>query len=176
MKILHWCNHRKSFSFSCFHHSVMSGSFSPKQVENRATTCRVERNCCKVLVKYPNFEPHNSFFTVQSRVHYIISLWQTYFLPIILHSVETILYSDTDEEFSIHDISFHWYTLIGVICVWLPGVSISYLTGGKDLRNFNYQVVSPWIHRWMPKKCLHTKLLSTCMVQDGVGKNNRLIQ
>lgn len=92
-----------------------------------------------------------------------------------IYSVETILYSDADEEFAIHDISFHWYTLIGVICVWLPGVSISYLTGGKDLSNFNYQLVSPWMHRWMPKKCLHTKLKQINTTYDEVEKNNLLI-
>lgn len=84
----------------------------------------------------------------------------TYFRP------EAVLYSDADEEFAIHDISFHWYTLIGVMCVWLPGVSISYFTGGRDLSNFNFQLISPWLHRWIPKKYLHTKLKQIKIIND----------
>lgn len=80
---------------------------------------------------------------------------------------ETILFSDADEEFAIHDISFHWYTLIGVCCVWVPGVIISHLTGGRrDLSNFNFQLISPWMHRWIPKKYLHTKLKVINIMND----------
>ncbi|XP_031621524.1 sodium-coupled monocarboxylate transporter 2-like [Contarinia nasturtii] len=84
---------------------------------------------------------------------------------------EEILYGEADEEFGLHDISSHWYTLIGVICVWIPGVSISYLTGGRDLSNFNFQLVSPLIHRWIPKKCLHTKLKVISIVNDNDEKH-----
>lgn len=93
----------------------------------------------------------------------------------VLCSPEAVLFSDADEEFAIHDISFHWYTLIGVICVWLLGVSLSYWTGGRDLSNFNFQLVSPLVHRWIPKKFLHTKLRNVISVNDN-GKSEPLIQ
>lgn len=90
-------------------------------------------------------------------------------------SPEAILFSDADEEFAIHDISFHWYTLIGVVCVWVPGVLLSYFTGGRDLTNFNFQLISPWLHRWIPKKLLHTKLRAISIINDN-EKNEPLIQ
>lgn len=86
--------------------------------------------------------------------------------PFSYCSPEAILFSDADEEFAIHDISFHWYTLIGVCCVWIPGVIISYLTGGRDLTNFNFQLISPWMHRFIPKKYLHTKLKVISIIND----------
>lgn len=79
---------------------------------------------------------------------------------------ETILFTDADEEFDIHDISMHWYTLIGVICVWIPGVIISYMTGGRDLSTFNFQLISKWMRRWIPKKYLHTKLKVISIIND----------
>lgn len=77
-----------------------------------------------------------------------------------------MIFSGADEEFAIHDISFHWYTLIGVLCVWVPGVSISYLTGGRDFSKFNFQLVSPFVHRWIPKKYLHTKLKVISVINE----------
>ncbi|XP_055327149.1 sodium-coupled monocarboxylate transporter 2-like isoform X2 [Sitodiplosis mosellana] len=96
-------------------------------------------------------------------------------LTLVQASPEAILFSDADEEFAIHDISFHWYTLIGVICVWLPGVSISYFTGGRDLSNFNFQLVSSWIHPFVPKNLLHTKLRVISVINDD-EKNEPLIE
>lgn len=85
------------------------------------------------------------------------------------------LFNEADEEFAIHDISSHWYTLIGVICVWVPGVSISYLTGGRDLSNFNFQLISPLMRRWIPKKYLHTKLKVISIISDD-DKNDHFNQ
>lgn len=93
-----------------------------------------------------------------------------------IFSANMILFSDADEEFTIHNISFHWFTLIGVICAWIPGVLISHITGGRDLTNFNYRLFSPWIERWLPRQCLHTTLKQISIVNDEEEKNKLLIQ
>lgn len=60
--------------------------------------------------------------------------------------------------------------------MWVPGVSISYFTGGRNLSNFNFQLISPWMHRWIPKKLLHTKLRVISVINDDDEKNEPLIQ
>lgn len=57
-----------------------------------------------------------------------------------------------------HKISSNWFTLIGVIVMWIPAVVIAYFTGGRDLTNFNFRLVTPIARRMIPKKYLHTKL------------------
>lgn len=63
-----------------------------------------------------------------------------------------------NDEFALHKISAHWYTLIGLVAVWIPGVVISYLTGGKDINDVNFQLLAPCVRRFIPRRYRHTKL------------------
>lgn len=42
--------------------------------------------------------------------------------------------------------------------MWTTAVIIAYLTGGRDLRDFNFQLLAPIARKWLPKKYQHTKL------------------
>lgn len=42
--------------------------------------------------------------------------------------------------------------------MWIPGVIISYLTGGQDFNGFNVQLLSPLARHLVPKKIRHTEL------------------
>lgn len=65
---------------------------------------------------------------------------------------------EDDDEFAFHKISPHWYTLIGVLVMWTTAVIIAYITGGRDLTNFNVQLLTPIGQKLMPKKYRHTQL------------------
>lgn len=71
--------------------------------------------------------------------------------------IDEPLINSTD-GFALHKISVHWYILIGFIVVWIPGVIISYLTGGKDFNDVNFQLLAPCVRRFIPKRYRHTKL------------------
>lgn len=73
---------------------------------------------------------------------------------------------EDDNEFAFHKISPHWYTVIGVLVMWTTAVIIAYLTGGRDLTNFNFQLLAPVAQKWMPKKYRHTKLKVINVVKD----------
>lgn len=63
-----------------------------------------------------------------------------------------------NDGFAFHKISAQWYTLIGWFAVWIPGVVISYLTGGKDFNDINFQLLAPCARRFIPRRYRHTKL------------------
>lgn len=63
-----------------------------------------------------------------------------------------------NDGFALHKISAHWYTLIGWFAVWIPGVVISYLTGGKDVNDVNFQLLAPCVRRIIPRRYRHAKL------------------
>lgn len=62
------------------------------------------------------------------------------------------------DSFAFYKISFQWYSVIGVVATWIPAIIISHLTGGTDAKEFNVQLLSPVIRKWMPQKYQHTKL------------------
>lgn len=80
---------------------------------------------------------------------------------------ETLI--NRNDEFALHKISPHWYTLIGWLAVWIPGVVISYLTGGKDFNDVNFQLLAPCVRGFIPIKYRHTKLKVISITRE---KNN----
>ncbi|XP_055904619.1 sodium-coupled monocarboxylate transporter 2-like [Eupeodes corollae] len=53
-------------------------------------------------------------------------------------------------EFSIFDISFHWYKFTGAVLVWIIAIPLSYLIPEKNVPNLN--LLSPFIKNYMERK------------------------
>lgn len=60
---------------------------------------------------------------------------------------------DESEVFSLYRLSFHWINPIGVFTVIIVGTIVSLLTGGRDLKKIDPELISPVIHRFLPKEC-----------------------
>lgn len=63
-----------------------------------------------------------------------------------------------NDDFTFYKISFQWYSTIGVLCMWIPAIIISHLTGGQNFENFNVQLLSPVVRGLVPKKYRLTEL------------------
>lgn len=59
---------------------------------------------------------------------------------------ETI-YQDETDVFPLYRLSFHWINPIGIISVLIVGSIVSYLTGPRDLRKIDPELISPVIYR-----------------------------
>nr|XP_036222837.1 sodium-coupled monocarboxylate transporter 2-like [Bactrocera oleae] len=62
-------------------------------------------------------------------------------------------YVDESDVFPLYRLSFHWIPVIGVLSTLLVGTVTSFLCGPKDLKTLNANVISPVIHRFLPKEC-----------------------
>lgn len=56
--------------------------------------------------------------------------------------------------------------MIGVVVMWTTAVIIAYITGGRDLTNFNIQLLTPIAQKWIPRKYRHTQLKVINIVKD----------
>lgn len=80
-------------------------------------------------------------------------------------------------DFAFYKIAFQWYSVIGVIMMWIPTVIVSHLTGGTDLRTFNFKLLSPCIEALIPKKYRHTELKQISRVgQSEIKSDNMKIE
>lgn len=64
----------------------------------------------------------------------------------------------SDDGFALYKIAFQWYSLVGVIAMWVPAIIVSHLTGGTDFKTFNFKLLSPCVEALMPRKYRHTEL------------------
>ncbi|CAD7080203.1 unnamed protein product [Hermetia illucens] len=62
---------------------------------------------------------------------------------------------DHDESgvFPLYRLSFHWINPIGVFTVIIVGTIVSFLTGPTNLKKIDPDLISPVIHRFLPKEC-----------------------
>lgn len=65
----------------------------------------------------------------------------------------TFVKHDESDVFPLHRLSFLWINPIGVATVCIVGVIVSHLTGPRDLRDIDPDLISPVIHRFLPKEC-----------------------
>lgn len=49
--------------------------------------------------------------------------------------------------FPLYRLSFHWINPIGVLSVLIVGTIVSFLTGPRDLKTIDPELISPVIHR-----------------------------
>lgn len=66
--------------------------------------------------------------------------------------------NEGDDGFAFYKISFQWYSTIGVATTWIASVILSHLTGGQELSNFNMQLLSPFVQKWLSPKHHQTEL------------------
>lgn len=62
-------------------------------------------------------------------------------------------YPDESGVFPLHRLSFMWINPIGILSVLIVGSLVSYFTGPRDLRTIDPQLISPVIHRFLPREC-----------------------
>uniref|UniRef100_A0A1S4GX53 Sodium-coupled monocarboxylate transporter 1 n=1 Tax=Anopheles gambiae TaxID=7165 RepID=A0A1S4GX53_ANOGA len=60
------------------------------------------------------------------------------------------VYPDESGVFPLYRLSYHWITPIGVTTVLVVGTIVSFLTGPRDLRHIDPELISPVIHRLLP--------------------------
>lgn len=63
------------------------------------------------------------------------------------HGVIMPTYHDESNVFPLYRLSFHWINPIGIITVLIVGSIVSYITGPRDLKKIDVELISPVIHR-----------------------------
>lgn len=63
-----------------------------------------------------------------------------------------------DEEFSIFNISFPWFGLIGSLIVISVGMVVSHCTGGYDISKTGTKLISPVAHCLVPREIREMEL------------------
>lgn len=75
-------------------------------------------------------------------------------------------YQDESGVFPLYRLSFLWINPIGILSVLVVGSVVSYFTGPRDLRTIDPQLISPVIHRFLPRECF----------ENSETKSNALIE
>ncbi|XP_016994318.2 sodium-coupled monocarboxylate transporter 1-like isoform X2 [Drosophila takahashii] len=60
---------------------------------------------------------------------------------------------DEKEVFPLYRLSFHWINPIGVLTVVVVGSLVSLVTKPTDIKTLDSKLMSPVIHRFLPKEC-----------------------
>ncbi|XP_037806528.1 sodium-coupled monocarboxylate transporter 2 isoform X1 [Lucilia sericata] len=60
---------------------------------------------------------------------------------------------DESDVFPLYRLSFHWINPIGVLTTVIVGTIVSFLTGPTVVKKLDADVISPVIHRFLPKEC-----------------------
>lgn len=64
---------------------------------------------------------------------------------------------DQSEVFPLFRISFLWIGPIGMLTVLIVGTAVSFLTGPTKINKLDADLISPVIHRFLPKECFITQ-------------------
>ncbi|XP_055376440.1 sodium-coupled monocarboxylate transporter 1-like isoform X2 [Condylostylus longicornis] len=67
-----------------------------------------------------------------------------------------INYPDESNVFPLYRFSFDWISPIGIFTTVIVGTIVSFLTGPTDLKTIDPDLISPVIHRFLPKECFLT--------------------
>lgn len=62
-------------------------------------------------------------------------------------------YPDQSGVFPLYRLSYHWINPIGILTVVTVGSIVSYFTGGQTTDKIDPELISPVIHRFLPKEC-----------------------
>ncbi|XP_023174557.2 sodium-coupled monocarboxylate transporter 2 isoform X1 [Drosophila hydei] len=60
---------------------------------------------------------------------------------------------DEEDVFPLYRLSYHWINPIGVATVIVVGSIVSLLTKPTDVKTLDAQLISPVLHRFLPKEC-----------------------
>lgn len=58
----------------------------------------------------------------------------------------------SEEVFLLYRISYMWYTVLGVGSTLVVGLVVSFLTGARNPKEVDPMLLTPVIHRFLPKK------------------------
>lgn len=70
-----------------------------------------------------------------------------------MNATINVAYPDESDVFPLYRLSFLWINPIGILSVLVVGSLVSYFTGPRDLRTIDPQLISPVIHRFLPREC-----------------------
>lgn len=62
-------------------------------------------------------------------------------------TIANIMPHDESDVFPLYRLSFHWINPAGVLSVLIVGTIVSFLTGPRDLKKIDPELISPVIHR-----------------------------
>ncbi|KAI9585959.1 hypothetical protein GQX74_001806 [Glossina fuscipes] len=89
------------------------------------------------------------------------------------------VYIDESDVFPLHRLSFHWINPIGVLTTVLVGTIVSFISGPTVLKKLDAELISPVLHRYLPKECFPPSSITnemtrentaTHLLNDGRGK------
>lgn len=66
--------------------------------------------------------------------------------------------AELDDSFSIYQLAFPWYGVLGTIILFAVAIPVSYLTGSEDVRELGPRLISPVAHWMLPKEILKTDI------------------
>ncbi|KAL6258811.1 hypothetical protein P5V15_010757 [Pogonomyrmex californicus] len=61
-------------------------------------------------------------------------------------------WSDEDDVFPLYRLSYHWVAPIGTLAVLVVGGIVTWITGARDPSSIDRNLLSPVIHRWLPRQ------------------------
>ncbi|XP_016967491.1 sodium-coupled monocarboxylate transporter 1-like [Drosophila biarmipes] len=64
---------------------------------------------------------------------------------------------DEEDVFPLYRLSYHWINPIGVLTVVIVGSLVSLVTKPTDVRTLDSNLISPVIHRFLPKECFKVR-------------------
>lgn len=68
-------------------------------------------------------------------------------------SNESPIYPDESNVFPLYRLSFDWINPIGILTVLIVGSIASFISGPRDLRYIDPVLISPILHRFLPREC-----------------------
>lgn len=75
-------------------------------------------------------------------------------------------YRDESDVFPLYRLSFMWINPIGIASVLIVGSLVSYFTGPRDLKTIDPQLISPVIHRFLPRECFDAYEFKSDMLSE----------
>ncbi|XP_037038899.1 sodium-coupled monocarboxylate transporter 2-like isoform X3 [Bradysia coprophila] len=70
-------------------------------------------------------------------------------------TISNLMPHDESDVFPLYRLSFHWINPAGVLSVLIVGTIVSFLTGPRDLKTIDPELISPVIHRLLPTECFN---------------------
>ncbi|CAD6999970.1 unnamed protein product [Ceratitis capitata] len=91
---------------------------------------------------------------------------------LVNYTIPVLDYSGESEVFPLYRLSFHWITVIGVLSTLLVGTVTSFLTGPTVVKKMDVELLSPVIHRFLPKECFQPRSASPDFSRDSTAQTS----
>ncbi|EDV48739.1 sodium-coupled monocarboxylate transporter 2 [Drosophila erecta] len=67
---------------------------------------------------------------------------------------------DQDQVFPLYRLSYHWVGPIGILTALVVGALVSLITKPTDVKTLQAELISPVIHRFLPRECFRSRNLN----------------